>query len=78
MENNKPAYPTPMDIRDYNGNFDERFSGLSKREYMATSILTGLCANYLREGVTGWNITTYVKESVALTDELLNQLKNKK
>lgn len=51
--------------------------GLTKREYFAGLAMQGLCANYLRENVTGWNISTYAKEAVAIADELIKQLESK-
>jgi len=47
---------------------------LSKREYFAGLAMQGLCANYLRDNVTGWDIKTYAKEAILLADELLKQL----
>jgi len=52
-------------------------SGLSKREYFAGKALQGLCANYLRDNVQGWNIKSYAAEAVELADELLKQLEQK-
>lgn len=54
--------------------WEKKFGGLTKREHIATKVLAGLSANYLRENVTGWDIKTYVKEAVALTDALLEEL----
>jgi hypothetical protein len=48
--------------------------GLTKREYIATQVLSGLCANYLRENVHGWDVKTYVVEAIELTDNLLKEL----
>ncbi len=48
--------------------------GLTKREYFAAMAMQGLCANYLRENVIGWDIKTYAAESVALADGLLKAL----
>ena len=54
--------------------FETKFGGLTKREHIATQVLAGLSANYLRDNVTGWDIKIYVKEAVALTDALLEEL----
>jgi hypothetical protein len=54
--------------------WETKFGGLTKREHIATQVLSGLSANYLRENVTGWDVKTYVKEAVALTDALLEEL----
>lgn len=48
--------------------------GLTKREYFAAAALQGLCANYLREGVTGWSVKTYAVEAVELADALIKEL----
>ena len=48
--------------------------GLTKREYFAGLAMQGLCANYLRENITGWDVNTYAKESVELADALLKEL----
>lgn len=46
-------------------------------EYFAGLALQGLCANYLREDVTGWDIQAYAVESVALAKALITELKKK-
>lgn len=67
----KPAFPLL-----YDGEKAESFcnEGLTKREYIATNILQGLAANYLRETLTGWDSDTFVKEAIVLTDKLLIEL----
>ena len=47
---------------------------LTKREHFAAMAMQGLCANYLRENVTGWDIKTYATEAVALSDALIHEL----
>ena len=54
--------------------WETKFGGLTKREHIATQVLAGLSANYLRDNVTGWDIKAYVKEAVSLTDALLEEL----
>jgi hypothetical protein len=44
------------------------------RVKIATAALQGLCANYLREGVTGWSVKTYAVEAVELADALIAEL----
>lgn len=44
------------------------------REKIATAALQGLCANYLREGATGWSVKTYAVEAVELADALIVEL----
>lgn len=56
---------------------NETSLGLTKREYFAGLALQGLCANYLRDNITGWEIKTYDAEAVELADELLKQLETK-
>lgn len=74
MENsNKSAYPEQCP----NSSAGKVRGGLTKREYFAGLAMQGLCANYLRENITGWNISTYAKEAVAIADELLKQLESK-
>ena len=72
----KPIYPFMYkDVVQTNKTpIDDRLFGLTKREYFAAMAMQGLCANYLRENVTGWDIKTYAVEALALADELLNQL----
>jgi len=55
-------------------------SGMTIREHFASLALQGLCANYLRENVSGWSNKTYAVEAVSLADALieeLNRAKNK-
>ena len=49
-------------------------TGLTKREYFAAMAMQGLCANYLRENVTGWGIGDYAIEAVELADSLIMAL----
>jgi hypothetical protein len=71
----KPAHPTPYENQD--GTIQHGvYNGLTKREYFAAMALQGLCANYLRENIQGWDVKTYVTESISLADELLKQLES--
>lgn len=73
---NEPMHPA-MDFNqhaDGSGNMELRYDGLTKREYFAAMAMQGLCANYLREGVTGWGVETYAVEAVALADALTDAL----
>ena len=51
--------------------FDENHKGLTKREYIATQILTGLLASCIRSFPDAKYIAT---EAIEYTDELLKQL----
>ena len=62
----KPINPIPEDIRDYSGNFDNRFSGLSKREYFAGLAMQGLLASN-----NGQSIDYLIHQSIKAADELL-------
>ena len=74
----KPINPIPEDIRDYSGNFDNRFSGLSKREYFAGLAMQGLLANCNGGMTSGGNHVfspNGISELAVLhADELLKQL----
>jgi hypothetical protein len=48
--------------------------GLTIRQQFAMTAMQGLCANYLRENVTGWNVKTYAVEAVELADALIAEL----
>ena len=78
----KPINPTlELDytesiIQGRNVFFNQEF-GLTKIEYFSGLALQGLCANYLRDNIQGWDIKTYVTEAISLANELLKQLENK-
>ena len=55
--------------------FDENHKGLTKREYIATQLLAGVCANS-RFLISDNSI--YVKVGIDLTDELMKQLSETK
>ena len=84
----KPINPIPEDIRDYSGNFDNRFSGLSKREYFAGLAMQGLLANpqyWKRVYKTLSSLKAnkdsiecvFTQFSIKLADEILKQLEEK-
>lgn len=72
MENkDQPAFPNFKDVMDSETYYP---IGLTKKEHFASLAMQGLCANYLRENVTGWDAKTYAIEAVLLADALLNEL----
>ena len=75
----KPINPIPEDIRDYSGNFDNRFSGLSKREHYAGLAMQGLLALPDKGTYASFDeaIERICEVSVKFADELLKQLENK-
>ena len=52
----------------------DKYTGLTIREHFASLALQGLCANYLRENVSGWSNKTYAVEAVSLADALIEEL----
>lgn len=51
--------------------FSQNHKGLTKREYIATQVLSGLCSN---SSIAQHDTEKYVKAAIQLTDELMKQL----
>lgn len=70
-KSNKPINAIPEDIRDHSGSFDDRFSGLSMREYFTAKAMQGLTSNPNLLN----NSPKFISElSVKIADETLKKL----